>query len=458
METSAFADGFGRRFRSDDTGEVLESLRLCEELSAAAGTESLLVERAARLESFRHPAFAAVRRIERRGTVSRGIVLVSEAVPGVRLADLLQTPDVYGRQVHPATWPSLLQKVVAGVAALHAHGRDLSHGAIGPERIIVRPGGQPVLTEHLLGPAIEHLGISRGRLWTQYRVPVPAVAGTARFDQRCDVLQIGILALALASGRLLARDDFPNRLPELLAALAEPQARGGLGQLTRALRGWLARALQLDTRSAFGTAVDAETALAAALAPDGQPESATPIVVSAAAGTAPELQTPTQGMFQSQPPTVSSAAAGPSPSPKGPRTPGTWPVARRALRVSAVAVGLITLWGATYLGARSYLGLTLPPPTGILVVDSRPAGLEVLVNGNRHGVTPATLELRAGAYTLALRGGRTTALVPIVVTAGQRRLERIELHRGGKPKRISTDAPLGVGPFPGPPRRNPTGK
>ncbi len=72
MKGHTFADGFGRRFRFDEKGETLESLVLCDELSAGALTGSLLVERAARLESFRHPAFAAVRRIERRGAATAG--------------------------------------------------------------------------------------------------------------------------------------------------------------------------------------------------------------------------------------------------------------------------------------------------------------------------------------------------------------------------------------------------
>ena len=101
-------------------------------------------------------------------------------------------------------------------------------------------------------------------------------------------------------------------------------------------------------------------------------------------------------------------------------------------------VGLITLWGATYLGARSFLGLDRPMPPGVVVVDSRPAGLEVLVDGSRHGVTPTTIQLRPGAYTLALRGGRSTTLVPLTVSPGQRRLERIELQ-GRTPKRISAE-------------------
>jgi len=136
MEGCTYADGFGRRVRSDDPGEALESHFLCDELSAATQTEAILVERAARLESFRHPAYSPVKRIERRGRRGAGAVLiVSEAVPGTRLADLLRTGRPPGTD--PCAWLPLFQGVVSAVAALHRLGRDVSHGTIGPERIVL---------------------------------------------------------------------------------------------------------------------------------------------------------------------------------------------------------------------------------------------------------------------------------------------------------------------------------
>jgi len=443
MEGWTFTDGFGRRFRSDETGETLESLYLCEELSAAEWTEALLVERAARLESCRHRALAAVRRIDRRGRRGAGaVVVVSEAVPGTRLADMLRTPR--GPRTPPEGWLPLFRDVVSAVAALHAVGRDVSHGAIGPQRIVVRGDGQPVLVEPLLGAAIEPLGMARLRLWSQYAVPVPPTAGTARFDQRCDVMQLGILALALGAGRLLGRDDFPNRLPQLLAEACPREMPGEPPHAGQALRGWIARALQFDPRSAFASAIDAEAALSDLRAREQEEPAPGQVTVPASGPTEPRV--PRVQVARPLPPADPDPEVAPAAIVSSRRGPRRRSLVRRALSVSSVAVGLITLWGATYLGARSYLGLNGPIPSGVLVVHSRPAGLEVLVDGSRRGVTPTTIQLRPGAYTLALRGGRSTTLVPVTLSSGERRLERIELQRGGlTPKRLSAALDRGTG-------------
>ncbi len=209
------------------------------------------------------------------------MVIVSDAVPGTRLAELLQAPGPPGSD--PQAWLPLFQGVVSAVAALHALGRDLAHGAIGPERIVVRPDGRPVLVEPLLGAVIEPLGMARLRLWSEYRVPVAPTAGTARFDQRCDVMQLGILALSLGAGRLLGRNDFPNRLPQLLSEACPGERPGDAPRASPALRGWIARALQLDARSAFSSAVEADASLSALLA-DAEAEQSPGEAAAPAAG------------------------------------------------------------------------------------------------------------------------------------------------------------------------------
>jgi hypothetical protein len=441
MKGCTFADGFGRRFRTDEKGETLEALVLCDELSAAALTGTLLVERAARLEAFSHPGFAAVRRIERRArSAGKEVVIVSEAVPGIRLAELLQAPGGPGSD--PRAWLPLFQGIVSAVAALHGLGRDVSHGAIGPERIVVRHDGRPVLVEPVLGAVIEPLGMARQRLWSDYRVPVAPTAGTARLDQRCDVIQLGILALSLGAGRLLGRNDFPNRLPQLLSEVCPRERPETPLRAGQALRGWIARALQFDARSAFPSAVDADISLSALLA-EAEVEQSPAAESAAPAGGASEPPVIPRAPFTNPAPqpTPREETRAFAPAVVCPRGASRGrPFVRHALRVSSVAVGLMTLWSATYLGARSYLGLNMRVPPGILVVDSLPAGLEVLVDGSRRGVTPTTIQLRPGAYTLALRSGGGTTLVPVTVSPGQRRLERIELQRGGRtPKRISEE-------------------
>ncbi len=184
MEPPSFADGLGRRVRSVGAdGERLESLRLCAEMAEVPATEGALVERAARLAPFQHPSFAPVRRIEQLSAAGTALAVVSAAIDGTRLSDLLRHAE--RKRVEPGVSAALflLQQAVAAVAALHRHSHEASHGAIGPERLIVRPDSSLVIVEYVLASALEQLQLSRTQLWTLFRIPVPAVAGMARLDQ-----------------------------------------------------------------------------------------------------------------------------------------------------------------------------------------------------------------------------------------------------------------------------------
>ena len=121
----------------------------------------------------------------------------------------------------------ILAQVVTALADLHRHSRDLSHGAIGPERIVIGPDGRAVIVEPVLAPMLEQLQLARTPLWTEFRVPVPPVAGTARFDQVTDVMQLGVLALALVLGRPMRRDEYPNRLHDLMLEVVRTRRAGG---------------------------------------------------------------------------------------------------------------------------------------------------------------------------------------------------------------------------------------
>ena len=140
---------------------------------------------------------------------------------------------------------------------MHENAREVAHGLISPERLIVTPHARLVIVEHVLGAAIEQLQFSRERLWQEFRVALPSSAGMLRFDHRADVTGVGLVALALVIGRPLRADEYPHQIPNLLSAARE---RTGLGEeqpLSAPLRDWLARALQLDPRRAFSSAPEA---------------------------------------------------------------------------------------------------------------------------------------------------------------------------------------------------------
>jgi hypothetical protein len=432
MPISTFADGFGRRSRPEADGEPpVETLRLCDELSNLDGVEAVLAERIVELSAFIHPGFAATRSVERG---PGGVTLTSDGVPGTRLSEILRAAERDWIDPDLPAALAVLRQVAATVAALHDHGRQLAHGTLGPERIVLRDDGVAVVVEGALGAALERSESTRTMLWRQYRVAVPAVAGAPSLAQATDVMQLGMLALALARGRLLGRDDFPARLPALLqeAGIADPL--GNRPAVPKPVHSWIARTLQLDARTAFRSAREAEIALSQALGESGLDRAPGQSVAADSALAAPATV----------PPAPPPAASGPRPRSRRPESGA--PTARgrkarpgRRVRVLAGVAGLVLLCGGAYLGARSLLGLpSLLSPTGHLAVESRPAGLDVLVDGKLKGITPLDMELRAGRHTLALRSVRSTTLVPVTVESGAWHTERIEVRRGRTPKRTST--------------------
>jgi hypothetical protein len=483
METTSFEDGIGRRRRTTDPdGSEVETLLLCRELSSAESTEAALAARAAQLARFVHAAFAPVLRVERLSGGVGGLAVVSAAVSGTRLSEILRSahrklvaPDLDAARL-------ILAQVTAALADFHRPSREISHGAIGPERIVMRPDGRAVIVEPILAPALQQLLMARTPLWTEFRVPVPPVAGTARFDQMTDVMQLGVLALALVLGRPIRRDEYPNRLHDLLMEASAADTLAERRPVSRALHSWIHRTLQLEPRSSFRTAADAVTAFEAVLA-EGPRHRVSPAAVTRymtacaseadSGSNAPAiLCSPTSADEPHE--TVSTGAAPvPSPSPveaDGSSTgrlavPGRfaalpraeaesslrhsarlasdaarqsfglvrtvdWTVVRKGVWVSVLSLGLVALFGATYLGARGYLNLAgLTSGRGTLVVESRPDGVDLFVDGLASGRTPATLELRAGDHTLVLRTSRGITLVPVAVVAGARRVEHIDIRQ-----------------------------
>ena len=151
------------------------------------------------------------------------------------------------------------------VALLHENARDVAHGLLAPERLIVTPHARLVIAEHVLGSAVEQLQYNRERLWQDLRVALPATAGAPRFDHRADVTAVGLVALALVLGRPIATDEYPHRIARAAERGARASAMGEEQPLPAALRGWLVRTLQLDARHGFASATEAQAALEDAL-------------------------------------------------------------------------------------------------------------------------------------------------------------------------------------------------
>jgi hypothetical protein len=573
-EAPLFTDGLGDRAVAADgaTGELLQILRIRPALTAVPSFEFALRERAARLANFRHAYYARVRRIDRVAVPGPGLSIISDHVEGTRLSEILRVAHERNLQLDINTALCLIRQLVPAVALLHENAREVAHGLIAPERLIVTPHARLVIVEHVLAAAVEQLQFGRDRLWQEFRISMPPSAGLPRFDHRADVTGVGLVALALVLGRPLEAHEFPNQVGQLLNDARERTALGEEQPLSAPLRDWLARALQLDSRRAFASAPEALTALEEIVADDSMyvaapvaletfmsryiaavlelpaetldgPDPA-PFAAPATAGSglmsslsapsAPSSSSfdkpssspfdkPTslpfappatpdaspsglrsalgggsldnrfEALFDAEPPesptaaapTVSKPAAAYTPVPTtysappppaspvaapaapagpvarditelipaadlkakfdipdaskplfNPDEPFTLPkaeqpakatrakrarsVPRISKKVLLVAAAVIILAGGGVYASRymSSRGGPAAPTMGTLVVQSNPAGVQVFVDGEDHGQTPARISVKPGAHILELRGRGVPRVINLTVNAG----------------------------------------
>jgi hypothetical protein len=259
-EAPLFSDGLGDRVVAVDgaSGDLLQILRLRPQLLSVPSFEFALRERAARLANFRHAYYARVRRVDRH---PGGLAIVADHVEGTRLSEILRVAAERRLHLDLSAALCLIRQLVPSVALLHENARDVAHGLIAPERLIVTPHARLVIAEHVLGSAVEQLQYNRERLWQDLRVALPSSAGAPRFDHRADVTAIGLVALALILGRPLRTDEYPHRVSGLLNDARAKSAMGDEQPLPPSLRGWLVRTLQLDARHGFASATEAQAAL-----------------------------------------------------------------------------------------------------------------------------------------------------------------------------------------------------
>jgi serine/threonine protein kinase len=254
----AFEDGLGqRRLSVSVTGEPLEILALREELTAVSSFEFALRDRVSRLSSFQSEHYGKVRSVERVGKAGSTLAVVSEHVPGVRLSEVLEFAESRLLPIETDAALCLVRQLVHAVALLHQKAPDLCHGAIGPERLVVTPQARLVLVEHVLGGALEQLHYTHEQYWKTLRIPLPKTGSGAHFDRRSDITQAGVTALALIVGRPIAEDDYPGRIAEMASGTWALSATGNMEPLPVALRDWLSRAIQLDPRNPFPSALEA---------------------------------------------------------------------------------------------------------------------------------------------------------------------------------------------------------
>jgi hypothetical protein len=487
-----FEDAFGTRHHADAPGgEPLEVLELREQFSAET-FESMLRERVNLLAGFHSTWFAQVRTVQRINQSTSRLFVVFDRVHGARLSNVLSLAKEPEAPLDVNATLCLIRQLVAAIALLHEKLPHVAHGAISAERILITPKARLVVTDHVLASALEQLRYSPDRFWNELRIPVPNDLAPT-IDQRTDVMQIGTLALELILGRPVARDEYPVRIHELTERAWADSAASGAKPLPAELRTWLLRMLQLDAEPSFGSAVEAwenleqvlvgsdnrasflalegvmaeyarRVSAASATSPAGTSKrdsgpsrvaaTATRVApiesVTAPAPVAPPVASPAPAIevpfdswkkplaepgpespapsFAFDPPVAAAPVAPPAfePAPIT-ETKRTSSTSRRWIAAAAVLV-LLTGGGAMF--GRRYL---MPPAAaeapGTLVVNTNPAGYQVLVDGQPRGVTPLTLELAPGAHELRIETDGEPRIIPFTVAAGSTVAQTLELPK-----------------------------
>src|SRR5439155_12888369 len=110
------------------------------------------------------------------------LAIVSDHLDGTRLSDILRVAQDKQLQIDINAALCLIRQLVPAIAVLHENARDVAHGLIAPERLIVTPNARLVIVEHVLGAAIEQLQYGRERLWKEFRSAKTPVAVFPGFE------------------------------------------------------------------------------------------------------------------------------------------------------------------------------------------------------------------------------------------------------------------------------------
>ena len=421
------SDGLGDRLLMfDNSGApTLELLRFKPEFSRTAGFEGALKDRVEQLSTMNHPAFAKVRDVKHLGS-NDGLALVSNHVEGRRLSEILE--DARGAGYARA----LLCQITPALAALQRQGHDIAHGTLSPERIVVTPDGRLVITEHVVGGAIESLNWSAERVGSVLNlVPTPGEQA-----QRSDVVQLGAIALSLLQGKRVDPATVRNDAEGLIEAVT--RAHAGNPAAAADLIDWIKRALQIGDRK-FATAIEAHQALFELPAPPSVPalegrsgDGAEGRGGEVAKGRSGEVaQSPRRDVHAADAPAVSGIPRISDPVWRSQYEPDESAPRRsllsrlaalrarmtRRVEVSALAVNLVGVLFGVQLVIIAALVFSRPADQFTFQIDGVQAGTEVLVDGQSVGASAdpsVRLHLAAGTQSVQVK-------VPATASAGSGR-------------------------------------
>lgn len=451
-------DGFGRRVTSTDaaSGEPVECLEISPGLAAHAGFATALTERVARLAEVRHANYVRVRRLDRPGP--NQLVVVSDQTPGPRLSDLLEYSQRTGTRPDIEVVVALMRQLLPAVALFARHNKSQAVGVIAPERLFVMPAGRMVVADIMLGSALDQLVLEPNDAWRRYGVVTPSKIGPVVCTPRGDALALGIVALSMLLGRMLADPEFPGALAHLVASVRE--RHGGEDKpLSPAFARWMVRALQIDEPNAFDSPHAAQRGFEEVLAEDPRyvtrgealsewlgeyerwtrekpkPGGARPGAVRKPAAKRADAkhQDPPQegrrvGPVQDDPEDEGTEER-PSDTPAPVASAPPSRLAAWLPRVAAGLLGLVLLEAAAIAWLSTRSGPIAGDGDGELSVESRPAAARVVINGEDRGETPLLITLPSGTHVMELRlGSSEPRVIPLTIRPGVQTAQYVELQ------------------------------
>lgn len=394
------SDGLGDRLLMFDNGATgpLELLRVRPDFALVPEFERRLRQRVERLGSFAHPAFAQARAVNHLDN-GEGLTVVSAHVPGTRLSELFRSARPHGG-MHPASARWAMRELTVALADLHRQGRDIAHGALAPDRIVITAERHLVITDYVFADALQGMNLPGERLWSELGLVTAPAASP--LDQRGDVIQLALTVMALVTGRRVSPAEYVEQLPELLDEFSTAAARRA-PDLATSIRAWLEQAL---VPSGFDSAVEAELAL---LDTPGLPM---PVAVPAAPATtaAAVPAAPSPEPLPSQPPSPAelpqAADLRGSPPTQTTTTPSDTPAPVRPsprLRRAVAALAVVALVEAAVIA-----GLWSRAPEGRaqsrVNIETGSPGDAVFIGDRQVGVTPIDLPIEPGTTSVRVVG------------------------------------------------------
>ena len=102
----------------------------------------------------------ASRSVERSTGAEPLLRVVSDAGQGLRLSELLAGAHARQVPIDINAALCLVRQLVPAVAMLHESAKEVAHGAIGLERLMVTPQARLLIVEYILGAGLEQLRYS----------------------------------------------------------------------------------------------------------------------------------------------------------------------------------------------------------------------------------------------------------------------------------------------------------